>query len=106
MRPVLQCYSKTLAIICKQFLVVFLLLFSLTNSAVLDFVIRGKLVDEKGAPVPFASVIVKGTKRGLQAGEDGSFTLTVPQLPATIICSAPGFEATEKTILKKNTKDS
>ena len=39
--------------------------------------IRGKVLDEKGAPMPGVVVQVKGTKKGTQTDEQGRFTITV-----------------------------
>lgn len=41
--------------------------------------VTGKVVDEKGEPLPGASVIVKGTSNGTVADLDGSFTLSAPK---------------------------
>lgn len=41
--------------------------------------ISGKITDEKGNPVPFASVIIKGKgKTGTTADEQGRFTINDP----------------------------
>ncbi len=37
--------------------------------------IKGKITDEKGNPIPGVSVTVKGTTKGIIAEEDGSFTI-------------------------------
>lgn len=53
--------------------------------------ITGKVVDDKGAPVPGASVIEKGTRNGVSAGNDGAFSIKVKN-GATLVVSALGFE--------------
>lgn len=37
--------------------------------------IRGLVIDEKGAAMPFVSIWVKGTRRGTQTGDRGDFTI-------------------------------
>lgn len=37
--------------------------------------ITGQVTDENGAPLPFASVLVKGTKRGASADQTGNFSI-------------------------------
>ena len=39
--------------------------------------VTGKVIDEKGNPIPNASVIVKGTSTGTSTRSDGTFTLPV-----------------------------
>ncbi|MES2328354.1 MAG: SusC/RagA family TonB-linked outer membrane protein [Bacteroidota bacterium] len=58
--------------------------------------ITGKVMDDKGSPVPGATVIEKGTKNGTSAGNDGAFSIKVKS-GATLIISALGFE--NKTIV-------
>lgn len=40
--------------------------------------VSGRVLDEKGAPIVGANVIVKGTNTGTSTGSDGRFTLNVP----------------------------
>ncbi len=53
--------------------------------------VTGKVVDDKGAPVSGATVLEKGTKNGVSAGNDGAFSIKVKK-GATLIISALGFE--------------
>ncbi len=53
--------------------------------------ITGKVVDDKGAPIPGATVLVKGTKLGTSAAADGAFSIKVKP-GSTLIISALGFE--------------
>lgn len=54
-------------------------------------VIKGKVIDENGAPVPNASVIVVGTRRGTVTNIDGSFTLQISETARAISFSAIGL---------------
>ena len=60
--------------------------------------ITGKITDSKGEAIPFASVIEKGTTNGTTSDGDGVFSLTVKQLPATIIASSLGYITKEAII--------
>ncbi|RYY39651.1 MAG: mucoidy inhibitor MuiA family protein [Chitinophagaceae bacterium] len=55
--------------------------------------ISGKIVDETGAPVPFATILVIGTSNAVAADANGFFRLSgVPQ-GSTINASAVGYKA-------------
>ena len=62
--------------------------------------ITGKLVDEKGAGIPFASVVIKGTRSGVAADVDGNFRINplTDKSPATLVFSCVGFESKEVII--------
>ncbi len=53
--------------------------------------ITGKVVDDKGSPVAGATVLEKGTKNGVSAGNDGAFSIKVKS-GASLVISALGFE--------------
>jgi len=75
-----------------------ILLFSF--SAFTQIIIKGKIRSDAGDPVPFASVTVKGTRTATSAGSDGSFSLSVPQLPVTLNCTSAGFVTREYVVTK------
>lgn len=56
--------------------------------------VTGKVTDPAGAPVPGATVKVKGSKTGTSAASDGSFKLSAPS-KSTLQVSAVGFETIE-----------
>jgi len=56
--------------------------------------VTGKITDATGAPIPGATIKVKGAKGGTSAGADGSFKLTIPE-NALLIISGVGFENKE-----------
>jgi TonB-linked SusC/RagA family outer membrane protein len=58
--------------------------------------ITGKVVDEKGLPLPGASVRIKGAKTGTATDANGSFTLDVPE-NAVLTVSFLGYEDKEVT---------
>ncbi|HUP12826.1 MAG TPA: TonB-dependent receptor plug domain-containing protein, partial [Niastella sp.] len=64
-------------------------------------VVKGKVHDESGMPLPKASVLIKGTNSGTSSGDDGSFELTVPT-NATLVITAVGYNKSE---VKTSAKD-
>src|ERR1700748_452767 len=60
--------------------------------------IKGKVTDEKGAPVQGATVTVKGSKNGASTGADGSYSLPVSPTARTIVISSVGFTTQELAI--------
>ncbi len=55
--------------------------------------VRGRVVDESGAPVVGASVVVAGTNRGVSTGADGAFTLSnIPSGSKQLQVSFLGYE--------------
>lgn len=64
--------------------------------------ISGTVMDDKGAPVPNASVTVKGTTIGTSTDENGLFSLAVPVRRNILVFSAIGMKETEATIGPSN----
>ena len=60
--------------------------------------ITGKITDEKGAGLPNASVLVKGTSNGVTTGNDGNFTISVPGSDAVLVVSYVGLRTQEITV--------
>ncbi len=44
-----------------------------------NFNAKGTVLDEKGAPLPDASITVKGTKRGTLSTREGTFSIAANQ---------------------------
>ena len=55
--------------------------------------ITGKVTDEKGDPIPSASVTVKGTTTGSATKDDGTYALTVPASAKELVFSSVDFES-------------
>lgn len=64
--------------------------------------ISGKVTDSKGAPIPNASVLEKGTTSGTVTKEDGSFTVTVSSKARTLVVSSIGLAPQEIAIGSKS----
>lgn len=61
--------------------------------------ITGKLVDENGIGLPYASVNIKGTKIGVAADADGNFSIDpIDKSIATLVFSYVGFASKEMVI--------
>ena len=64
-----------------------------------DKLVSGKVMDSRdGAPVPNASVTVKGTKVGTSTGADGGFQFRVPANATTLVITSVGFGLAEIAI--------
>ena len=57
--------------------------------------ISGQIKDEKGDPVPFASVKIKGKPTGSSADVNGLFTIEVSEADAILLVSCQGFSSRE-----------
>lgn len=69
-------------------------------------ILSGSVQDDKGNPVSFASVVIKGTVSGTSADAGGKFSLRLNRLPAVITIRAVGFETYEQTITDGLVRDS
>lgn len=65
--------------------------------------VSGKVTDDTGAPVPNASVIIKGTNTGTTTNMDGVFSLSVPSSAKTLLISSVGMMPQEVAIGNKTT---
>ncbi|HET7896806.1 MAG TPA: TonB-dependent receptor plug domain-containing protein, partial [Flavisolibacter sp.] len=54
--------------------------------------VRGRVVDEQGQPVPFATISELGTTNAARANEQGSFTINLIKAPARLAASAVNFQ--------------
>jgi TonB-linked SusC/RagA family outer membrane protein len=52
--------------------------------------VTGQVMDDKGSPIPFASIREKGTSTGVAADQDGKFSISVSP-KGTLTISAAGF---------------
>lgn len=53
--------------------------------------VSGVISDQNGDPIPFASVVVKGTSTGTAADADGNFSISVPSAKSVLVFSSIGF---------------
>src|SRR6267154_476699 len=60
--------------------------------------ISGKVTDDKGNPLPNASVIVKGTSTGTVTKADGTYSITVPANAKVLVFSSVDLSPEEVSI--------
>jgi TonB-linked SusC/RagA family outer membrane protein len=58
-------------------------------------IVKGKVVDEKGIPIPGVNVIIKGTNKGVQTDMDGSFAIDAPNADTILVFSFLGMQDQE-----------
>ena len=64
--------------------------------------VSGTVLDENDAPLPGASVVVKGTSQGTQTDFDGNFTLSITQEAPILVVSYVGYKTKEISQLGEN----
>ncbi len=65
-------------------------------------IITGKVLDEKGNPLPLVSVSVKGVPNGVTTAEDGSFELPINANARKLIISSIGYLSQEVNLGASN----
>jgi hypothetical protein len=73
-------------------------IFFTANSVLLAGTISGTVTDEKGTPLGFASVTVKGTGKGAVANSEGRYLLSIEAGEYTLICHHVGYRTEEKKV--------
>ncbi len=64
--------------------------------------VSGRVTDDKGSPIPNASVLVKGTTTGTATKIDGSYSLTIPANAKALIFSSVNMTTIEVPLGKSN----
>ncbi|NGM64478.1 SusC/RagA family TonB-linked outer membrane protein [Sphingobacterium sp. SGR-19] len=60
--------------------------------------ITGKVIDQDGNPVAGATVLVKGTKSGVQTDKDGVFRINTPEGNTQLVVSFVGYKVQEVNV--------
>jgi len=60
--------------------------------------VTGTVRDEKGNVLPYSSILVKGTTRGVTAGGDGRYSIDLSPGEHTIVCQYVGYGRQEKAV--------
>ncbi|HMR92904.1 MAG TPA: DUF5686 family protein, partial [Chitinophagaceae bacterium] len=74
------------------------LILSCSSAFVFAGKITGTVSDDKGNPLPYASISVKGTTRGTTANSTGKYSLSIPAGTYTLIAQYVGYGKIEKTV--------
>ena len=88
---------------CKRLLLMHTLLLAAIFTFAQRATVTGKITDEKGAPLPNVSVLVKGTSNGVTTGLDGNYSIAVPNREAVLVFSYVGLRTQEITVGKTAT---
>lgn len=86
----------------QKFLLLLAMVFTVATVSAQNRTVTGRVTDEKGAPVANASVLEKGTSRGVTTGADGNFSLSVTANAKTLVISSLNFSQQEVDIAGKN----
>src|SRR5437868_7787814 len=63
--------------------------------------VTGKVTDAQGNPVPYATINVKNSNKGVAADATGSFKIEVPQ-NAVLVVSSAGYEGTQMSVANQS----
>ncbi|HRI22097.1 MAG TPA: DUF5686 family protein, partial [Panacibacter sp.] len=77
---------------------VFVIVFVGFSTAAFSAKISGKVTDDKGNILPYASILVKGTSRGTATNNQGIYFLQLDKGAYTIVCQYVGYARTEQLI--------
>jgi TonB-dependent starch-binding outer membrane protein SusC len=70
----------------------------LWSFSVLAQTITGKVTDENGQAIPGTSILEKGTKTGVSASADGTFSIKVSSNKAVLLFSSIGYKSKEAEV--------
>lgn len=60
--------------------------------------LHGRVTDNKQQPLPFATILIKGTTTGTTTNASGSYQLDLPAGTYTIVCQYMGYRKTESVV--------
>ena len=65
--------------------------------------IIGNITDDKGTPIPSATVMLKGSSQGTTSNAKGVYTISISKSTGTLVFSAVGFESKQVSINRRST---
>ncbi|MFL9484415.1 DUF5686 and carboxypeptidase regulatory-like domain-containing protein [Chitinophagaceae bacterium LWZ2-11] len=74
------------------------LLIALIPSVLFAAIISGTVKDAKGKPLPFSSILVKGSGKGTTANAQGQYSLQVNQGNYVLVCQRVGYKTVEQKV--------
>lgn len=90
--------------LCYSFLILGLML-TVQFAYAQERVVSGKVTNAKGAPLPGATIMVKGTTQGAFAKADGKYKVTVPPNGKTLVFKMVGMKTKEVALGNSNNID-
>ena len=75
-----------------------LILIMLAFRPIKSHTITGTITDEKGSPIPSASITMKGTTQSTMSDSKGVYHITVPKSSGTLIFSSVGYISVQENI--------
>ncbi len=73
------------------------------NQENVSITITGKVTDTEGKPLPGATILIKGTFKGITTNADGEYSITVPNSKTILVFSYVGFAKQEILVGNKVT---
>lgn len=97
---ILQTKTNYYATMRKILLLMACICVSISQLLAQNRTVTGKITDDKGAPLPNATIIVKSNKPlfGASSASDGTFSLSIPPTARTIVVSAINHQSVELSI--------
>ncbi|MBC5836568.1 SusC/RagA family TonB-linked outer membrane protein [Flavobacterium muglaense] len=71
---------------------------SFLDNTIFAITAKGRVIDEKGNPLPGATVLIKGTKIAVLTDADGNFSIEAPANSSRLVISYIGMETQEVAI--------
>jgi hypothetical protein len=88
----------------KSILLSVIIFFGFLSVSLAQYVIKGKVTDiETGDPIPFASVILKGTKVGITTDFEGNYTISTSVKADSLQVSYVGYISQSKPVVYSQT---
>jgi hypothetical protein len=78
--------------------ILFFNLFTFLSLVAFSANITGTVTDEKGSPLPFASVSVAGTAKGAITNSQGRYVIALEAGTYTLVCQHVGYRTAEQTV--------
>ncbi len=87
--------KKLLSYGLKYFLILNCLVFSTAAAWAQANTVKGKITDDKSAPLAGVSVLLKGSKTGTSTDANGNFSINTPNTKGTLVVSFVGYTGQE-----------
>ena len=74
-----------------------------TRDSIPDYPVKGKVMDEKGEPLPGVTILLDSTRIGTVTGVDGAFSFRLPKAKGVLVFSFIGYENAKKNFVSGQT---